>query len=463
MSAATTFEGELIGKERRIEVTVGYGSRYSLLATIQNNQLIPYNEQFDELSLKANGSNISFGPCFLITDDNIGKFNGRIVFAHDAYNFDSFFQNTAAPGLEGHFHNLPLIRSQKDRIEPLFKEYTQNLLYDLNVHKTFFDDLDRKLQLETDSVRRAAQNAIIETEGRKFLRFFDQSIDDLQKIVKNFSKEENERHGFYFRRMVWHLILTSDFLARTNIKPRGYQGDSEMMRMTYVNDYEGSSIFGKLLHKHPIETPAAQAVRNRRKYIPEILHETLGHFPKTGKHAFRIMSIACGPAWEMQDVFAGSDSFDRFHLTLLDQDVEALGEAASAISAVEKARGLKTRVDYLNESVRTMLRTPKLQDKWGQHHFIYSMGLFDYLTGPVAKAVIKKIFELLKPGGTMIIGNYHVDNPTKTYMDYWMDWVLFYRTETEILSLLADEPKAEASVTFEDSRSQMFLHVRKKA
>ena len=157
MSAATTFEGELIGKERRIEVTVGYGSRYSLLATIQNNQLIPYNEQFDELSLKANGSNISFGPCFLITDDNIGKFNGRIVFAHDAYNFDSFFQNTAAPGLEGHFHNLPLIRSQKDRIEPLFKEYTQNLLYDLNVHKTFFDDLDRKLQLETDSVRRAAQ------------------------------------------------------------------------------------------------------------------------------------------------------------------------------------------------------------------------------------------------------------------------------------------------------------------
>jgi hypothetical protein len=48
-------------------------------------------------------------------------------------------------------------------------------------------------------------------------------------------------------------------------------------------------------------------------------------------------------------------------------------------------------------------------------------------------------------------------------MDYWMDWVLFYRTETEILSLLADEPKAEASVTFEDSRSQMFLHVRKKA
>lgn len=463
MSTPVVFDGELIGKDRRIPVRVGYGSRHSLLAEILNNQLIPYNVEFDELSINTPKGSVSFSSCYLITDDNLGCFNGRIIFSRDAYNFESFFQNQTAPGLEAHFHNLPLIRSQRDRIDPQFREYTQNVLYDMNIYKTFFDDLDRKLSREEGPVREAAEKAVLETEGRKFLRYFDTTIQDLERLVSTYSKEENERHGFYFRKMAWHLLLSSDFLARTNLKPRGYQGDSEMMRMCYANAYESPTLFGKLLHKHPIETPAAQAVRNRRAYLPQVMHETLERFPKTGKHGFQMMSVACGPAWEMQDLFLESENFEKFHVTLLDQDVAALGEAAGAIARVEKARGMRARVDYLNESVRTMLRTPKLSEKWGQHHFIYSMGLFDYLTGPVAKAVIKKLFELVKPGGTLVVGNYHVGNPTRTYMDYWMDWVLFYRTEQEMLSLLADDPAAELSITFEDSRSQLFLHAVKKA
>jgi extracellular factor (EF) 3-hydroxypalmitic acid methyl ester biosynthesis protein len=91
------------------------------------------------------------------------------------------------------------------------------------------------------------------------------------------------------------------------------------------------------------------------------------------------------------------------------------------------------------------------------------MGLFDYLTPPVARAVLAKVFDLLEPGGTLVVGNYHVRNPTRLYMDYWMDWVLYYRTDASFLSLADALPARNARVTYDATGSQMFLHLDRPA
>jgi hypothetical protein len=46
-------------------------------------------------------------------------------------------------------------------------------------------------------------------------------------------------------------------------------------------------------------------------------------------------------------------------------------------------------------------------------------------------------------------------------MEYWLDWVLYYRTEHEFIDLLKNVPSAGTKVLFEDTGSQMFLQVRK--
>jgi len=46
-------------------------------------------------------------------------------------------------------------------------------------------------------------------------------------------------------------------------------------------------------------------------------------------------------------------------------------------------------------------------------------------------------------------------------MEYWLDWVLYYRSEEEFLRLVPDKTVRQARVLFEDTRSQMFLHVKK--
>ena len=118
-------------------------------------------------------------------------------------------------------------------------------------------------------------------------------------------------------------------------------------------------------------------------------------------------------------------------------------------------------VSYLKDSVRTMLMTGDLSGQWGKFHYVYSMGLFDYLTPPVAKAVAEKLYSLLEPGGKVFIGNLHIKNKSRWFMEYWHDWVLYYRTEEDFTALFADTDAVNITVTLEDTGSQMFLMAEK--
>jgi extracellular factor (EF) 3-hydroxypalmitic acid methyl ester biosynthesis protein len=108
-----------------------------------------------------------------------------------------------------------------------------------------------------------------------------------------------------------------------------------------------------------------------------------------------------------------------------------------------------------------MLRTRDLRGRLGVFDFIYSMGLFDYLTAPVARAVLARTVDLLAPGGEIVVGNFHVTTPTRTYMDYWADWTLIYRSEESLLALAEGLPIASARIDFDETRCQMFLRLQR--
>lgn len=446
----------------RTAVSVGFASRISLHVAFPGPPPAD-RTQFQRLVLTLGEREVELSGCrFHLEYTRIG-YAGRLVFLEDVYDCRALLFDKKFVDLKAFFHNLPLVLSQKERIDPAFRDYTAAALYDLACYKRFFNEQDRIFANEPRLVADAAQEALIRTEGKRFDDFFDQQLAELASVVKGFDKEQHERHGYYFRRQAWEFILGSEFLKRTNLKPRGYAGDAEMMQMAYENRYVGNYVFNKLMHKHPLDTIAAQAVRNRRQLIPRALRRAAREFPHGEDRHFRFLSLACGPAWELQDVFLEQEDFHRFSCSLLDQDPNALECAKGTVERIEAARGTKIRAEYYNDSVRTMLRTRKVSDRFGHYHFIYSMGLFDYLTPPVARATLSKMFDLLVPGGTMVVGNFHTRNPTRVYMEYWMDWVLYYRTEEDFLELVAPLPGAKAKVHFEDTGVQMFLEVTKVA
>jgi extracellular factor (EF) 3-hydroxypalmitic acid methyl ester biosynthesis protein len=201
-------------------------------------------------------------------------------------------------------------------------------------------------------------------------------------------------------------------------------------------------------------------VRNRRARITREIADTAEELGATAR-PLRFMSVACGPAWELRDLFCERADLERYECVLLDQDEEALLEAEAGVRAVERRLEGDMRGQIIRDSVRTMLREADLSERWGRFHLIYSMGLFDYLTQPVARAVVERLYELLHHGGKLIIGNFHVGNPTRQYMAYWMDWTLIYRTEDSLGDLALSLPGASISIGFEQTRSQMFMTVRK--
>ena len=455
------FDGFLVSSTVSIPVQVAYGSKFSVFVKFKEDHQPIQGAEYSKLILAIAGKEFEFSTCRLMLEPNSEGYTGRLLFLTDLFDFYALFFEKKIINLETLSNNLSLILSQKDKVTDQFKNYITDLSYDIKVYKHFFDDLDMKLTHEPEDVCTTVFQVIINTVGRKFITFYDTKLHELEQLISGYTKEDHELHGYYLRKQLWDFIMCSEFMTRTNLKPRGYAGDSDMMLMLYENDYGGNSTFAKLLNKYSLEVPAAQSVRNRRVMIPQILRQVQREFAIRSNEPLRIMSVACGPAYELSDLFVTADDLDKFQYTLLDQDTEALTEAEANIRRIEKLFSRNIQVVYLQDSVRTMLRTPQLHEKWGKFQFIYSMGLFDYLTQPVAKAVIEKIYSLLDPGGYMLIGNYHFQNKSRWFMEYWLDWVLYYRNGDGITELLSGLDAAAVSIMFEESGCQMFLTAQK--
>ena len=357
--------------------------------------------------------------------------------------------------------DLPDVLARKNEVRPSFKEYTTNLCYDLSVYKNTFDKMDLQYRDEPEEIKQLVQKAILDSESENFFHFFQSTVDELVQNVADFDEKEHQIHGFYFRKQVWNFILSAPLVWRPNLKPRGFAGDSEMLSMVYRNGYEGETTFGKLLHKYAVWIATGDSVRYRRKLISSMLRKTRELFSHAPDERTRALSVACGPAIEIEDIFGSAQDFGKYHFSLLDQDPIALDEASRNISEVESQYGAKAQVEYVHKSVRWMFGKKSFEQDLGQFHFIYSMGLFDYLVPRVATAVLKKLYQLLIPGGEIVIGNFHVSNHDRYFLEYWGDWHLIYRTENELRSLFDDDPKAEVKVLFDNAGIQMFLHIKK--
>jgi extracellular factor (EF) 3-hydroxypalmitic acid methyl ester biosynthesis protein len=448
-------------------VQVRFASKFSLWVQSDDEELPIAPGEGASLTIRVGDRMIDLGPCCSFPEESSSGHSRRIAPTEKLHDFETLFSRSRVEILDSSLMNLPLLLGHKERVKPAFRAFVSSLTYDLNVYKNLLDKMDLECRTEPRGIREHVEARLLATIGRQLSDYLDAGLERLARAISGFTETDHEKHGYYFRRQMWSFLLSAPFMARTNLKPRGYSGDSEMMRMIYLNSHMGDSTFGKILHKHAVGHPAAQAVRNRRGDVASMIHQSLEKSRSSkGKDTstrFRVLSVACGPAFELRDVLTSEGDCTRLHFSLLDQDQEALMEAAGLISQIESAYGVKLSADFIRESVRTMLFTPQLRERWGKFDFIYSMGLFDYLTPPVAEAVLRKLYTLLDVGGEMLIGNFSLRNPSRTYMEYWLDWKIIHRSQEDLLELAAALPHAASEVFFDGTGIQMLLRCTKQA
>jgi CRP-like cAMP-binding protein/SAM-dependent methyltransferase len=289
--------------------------------------------------------------------------------------------------------------------------------------------VDRFKQLLAQADREAAtnDNAVPDTMVERIEHAFRDVSARLQSVMADTADipgQFKEEIGARVQRELLPYLLLTNAAERWYSKPRGYAGDFLTIEMIYQNQPAGTGRLGHVLDRCFLNLPAAIAVRNRRALLAEEITTVVAQKRGAAAH---ITSLACGPAAELFDVFAQLEDRTRVVATLIDIDLQALafvGDRRDKTRLQRQMRLINANLIYLATGRHTIdLREQDL---------IYSIGLIDYFSDKFVVKLLNYIYDGLRPGGKVILGNFHPRNPTKPLMDYVLDWELIHRTEADM-------------------------------
>jgi chemotaxis methyl-accepting protein methylase len=246
----------------------------------------------------------------------------------------------------------------------------------------------------------------------------------------------------FIRNQIGDLIYGAPFAYRAYNKPRGYAGDYEMMNHFYRNELVGSNLFNQCMHKYFIDEPAGMAVKNRVYYLLEKIKDTV---IKSSKSKIRILSVASGPAMEQQlflkefaqlkDKCIGK----TIEFTSIDQDEESLKHAQHELLCLNRIVRSNCNFRFMNLAIKNIINQGLPEDDFD---LVYTAGLFDYFTDPVAQLAAKKLFDGLNNDGNLIIGNFSMNNPSRPFLEMVLEWHLLYRSPDDLKRLFGNLSKS---------------------
>ena len=274
---------------------------------------------------------------------------------------------------------------------------------------------------------------------------------DLIKKIKNIFRITGAPYG-----------LKSKAVEHALFKPGGYPGDYELLEFIY-NNVPTSEHLGYCADRTFLADGYARAVIARK----DLMKETLKKYLKSKENSdqpVEILNIACGASRDLREMFQ-EESFNfksEIKFTLIDKATDALNFSREQLTGIHK----NVSFNFLNHSVYDYLKKPEnyfeiLKNK----DLVYSIGLADYIPAEPLKAQTKFFFDLLKPGGLLIIAhkdskNYHPLTP-----DWWADWTFHLRNEDEVVDIIKTSGINNYSLKVEREKKTniiFFLIIEKK-
>ena len=259
------------------------------------------------------------------------------------------------------------------------------------------------------------------------------------------------------------LVLTPEMrmgalIDRSYAKPLGYPGDFEIMNQVYDWRRVGSTAYEMLVHRIGLEV--SEFVKTRMEVVRRQIGETTKR--EIGRPA-RILSLGSGPAREVELFLASAASQNgRAEFTLIDQEQLALRYAhEKTYSHALKSQG-RYSVRALNISFTDILRGISAMNSLPQQDLIYSVGLFDYLTNRRATSLVRRLYEMLAPGGLLIIGNMNETPLSGLWpLEFITDWTLYYRDDPQMLAWMEGLAAARAWTETEPTGRVRLLYALK--
>ena len=278
----------------------------------------------------------------------------------------------------------------------------------------------------------------------------------IEKMLKGLEPTTIKACFEFFRNSVSRFMYQSPYAHRAFHKPRGYAGDSEMMSTIYRAENRGKTLFGKCMERYFVNVPENQAVRNRGRLLMTAIADLLKERP--GKPV-RILSIACGPAFETQSLILEQPGLlhEGVEFYMVDQDVAALKDCQRSLESLVRQLNVKAKFTFKNWAIKNMIESGI---SLNNIDLAYTAGLFDYLSSPVAQVAAMQIYKCLAPKGKLLIGNFDFTAPNRFAASLVTDWNLIYRTADDLKQLFS--PISEVEIVQEELGINLFALLRKK-
>lgn len=319
----------------------------------------------------------------------------------------------------------------------------------LPVHRTI-----EALEIKTDS---AGCTAVLDecyrllTAGQ-VRAGMDLLMDRLSRLRRAHGAEEWEAvfQGEAIRHPISRLIWQDPFTDHSFRKPRGYPGDAALLDYIYgrTGIPEGTSAMGEAIFQVNRDRQAPRSVRSRAQILARAIDETAERF-----NAPRILSIACGHLREAEMSSAVMEGRVG-ELIALDQDPLSLAE-------VEQSYGVKG-VRPVQQSVRNIIAG---RTDYSDLHLVYAAGLYDYLSDRVAARLTELMFDMLAPGGRLLVANFAPCVEDLGYIESYMGWKLIYREPDQMTALASGIPSSQWKshrLFWDEHESIIFLEITKR-
>jgi extracellular factor (EF) 3-hydroxypalmitic acid methyl ester biosynthesis protein len=352
---------------------------------------------------------------------------------------------------------MKLIHESNTRIDDKFKVMTFELKYLVDNLEGKINVLESEIKGNDAKINYEKEQIIATLLSQALSESFNSYYKEMENIFANKDSDFQKKHFDFFRTILGEKLYKAPYAHRTYFKPKGYAGDYEMMNIMYSGNILGDSLFAKCLHRYFIDEPASIAVKNREQYLRRKIKAEYARCMKS-KGTLKIISIASGPAMEIQNLLLDDTlNFEKIEINLLDQDLEALKHAQFKILSIAKKLNIKINLKLHNLAIKNVIgRGLPSQD----YDLIYSAGLFDYFTDPVASYAAEKLYTSLDNSGLAIIGNFGIYNPNRFGMDMVLDWNLIYRSEDDLEKLFKRYCN-EFSIESEEKGINLFANLRK--
>lgn len=347
-------------------------------------------------------------------------------------------------------------KAYHSRLPNEFRFEVLKLKESLESYRVAIGNLSNQQRFLSFAEKERFEQFVVEVFGKELNRDVKETNWALQGIATKFDKDMLKQGLEYFRFHLKNYIFSSPFAERSFTKPLGYAGDFEMMNLIYRNESLGVDLFSRCMEHAMQLHPEPQAVRNRAAFLEEKIRIAVESSNST---EVRVLSVACGPAFEVQKFIssATNNTLSRIHFHLLDQDELALKSSQHSILQTAKSQGKQVKLTLLKKSIRNVITTGLEEDNFD---LIYSAGLFDYFTDPVAQRACEKLRDGLSEKGQLIIGNFDIGTPNSFGMKSLFDWSLILRSKEDLTRLFGGQ-NYKTEVESEKNGINLFCSIRR--